>query len=842
MATTTTTSNPTALRTSGFPGFSTTFVGREAEISSITQLLERAECRLLTIIGPGGAGKTRLAAEVATRLGGDETPRYFIDMATASSGDAAARRIARAFDVSIPRIDGDGETVLAEALRDKAAVAVVDNFEHLVETCAEAIGVVAAQCPEIRFIITSRVALNVQQEWRFNLEGLAVEGKGGDGARQLFVDRASRVSGRKPGDFDDDAVRKICESVDGLPLAIEMAAGWTRSLHEADIATELQRRLDLLMTSMRDLPERQRSMEAVFDQSFMMLDPQAAQVFIRLGVFTGGFTRGAAVDVAGASLPLLATLVDHSMVSVEPGGRYRLHPLLRQYARNALVEANLGEEMNAKHCRYYVSYMERQLNRVRGSEQPAAIQEMNAELGNMAQAWRLLPGVIEAGWIDDVLRAASASGLFMEATARYQDSLLFSNELVLLAPLAGDRAFDVELLGRSMRAGINIRVGDLDEAEADLEIALALEREYGITGDWTIGQRPGPLLPLVYLVRGEYARAAKAAVEAERLALPEDNWSRGIALYCQGGAHFGMGEYGKARASTLRALDHMTATGERWLGDYLHLQMAECGIRQGAYDEAESHADSALRSRVAFEDRQGQAHALLRLGDIAAGRGLLGDARERYLQALKLYREISDKGGRALAQVSLAKVDAAEGDPASARARYLRALEIVEPMAYAPALAEIFLGVAEVQVEAGDGTGAAAALAFLRQWENAPLAVKREAEALFGKLALKPAAVAEVERQGKALSVEALCRAIERTLRSTGNAAVPLAPGEGELTRRELQVLALLDRGYTNSAVAKELGLTLSTVKWYCTQIFAKLGAPNRTAALAKARRSGLIA
>ncbi len=289
-------------------------------------------------------------------------------------------------------------------------------------------------------------------------------------------------------------------------------------------------------------------------------------------------------------------------------------------------------------------------------------------------------------------------------------------------------------------------------------------------------------------------------------------------------------------------LAHCSSVGDRWFSDYLHLQIAECAIRQGSLEEATTHADIALRSRVDFADRQGQAHAQLRLGDVAMARKMHADARERYLLALKLYREASDRGGQALSQASLAAVDIGDGDRASARGRYLRALELATAIGYAQALAEVALGVAKLQAEDGDASGAAMVLAFLQGWQNAPLAAREEAERVQAGLGLKQPAIADARRQAEGLTLAKLCQAIERVLHSAGAASVPLAPGESELTRRELQVLTLLDRGYTNNAVAKELGLTVSTVKWYCTNIFGKLGAANRTAALAKARTAGLLA
>ena len=822
------------------PGFSTPFIGRNDEIESIVRMLERPECRLVTVIGPGGVGKTRLAAEVAARISGDTIPRHFIDMATVTRSDAAALRIARAFDVTLPQLDGDGVEFLAEALRDRAAVAVLDNFDHLVDAFAEALGTIASRCPEVQFIVTSRVALNVQQEWRFNLPGLDTEGA--TGARNLFLDRASRVSGREPGDFDPVAVGRICKAVGGMPLAIEMAAAWTRSLGEGEIATELRRRLNLLTTTMRDLPERQRSMEAVFDQSCALLNEQERDVFVRLGIFAGGFTRGAAIDIAGASLPLIAKLVDHSLVSLEPAGRYRLHPLLWQYARNGIQAAGIGNELRREHCLHYLAFTRRQLGRLRGSEQVEAVGEMSQEARNLVQAWRVLPKVMEQNWVDEVLEAAAATAIFMDCTSRYPEGRTFATAVVALAPVAGDRAPELEFLGRTLRGGTDLRLGNVDSAEDDLTAAIALAGEHQINGTPGLGLSPAPLLPLVYLVRGEYGRAASIAREADRAMPDDDPWSKALALYCLGGAEYGSGEYAAARATTAQGLEILASTGDRWLSDYLRLQMAACALRQGAFDEAETQADAALRSRRAFEDRQGQAHALLRLGDVAAGRSDQPGARERYVQAFKLYKECSDRGGQALAQVSLARVDTAEGDHSSARARFLKALELSEEMGYAAVLADIFFGVAELQIADNDRSGAAMALMFVERWEKAPLAIQRAAGKRIEELKLNPATRGTIERQVAALHLETFCRAIERTLRKPNPENVQLAPLDGEVTRRELQVLSLLDRGYTNSAVAKELGLTVSTVKWYCTQIFGKLNAANRTAALARAREMGLLA
>lgn len=832
------------------PSFSTAFIGREAEAEAVARMLERPECRLVTITGPGGVGKTRLAAEVARRIEpvSGRISAHFIDLSTAQGPDAPALLIADALGVSLPRVEGNGDALLAEALRDRAAIIVLDNFEHLVESCAEALGLIAASCPELRFVVTSRVALNVQQEWRFSLGGLEVDRRGsrreGD-ARRLFIDRALRVSGKPEDEFDIETVTRICESVEGLPLAIEMAAAWTRSMHERDIADEIQRRLDLLTTSMRDFPERQRSIEAVLEQSCGMLHEAEREVFTRLGVFAGGFTRAAAVEVAGASIASIAKLVDHSLVALGGEGRYRLHPLTRQFARERLEEAGMLDAAEAAHSSYYLGLLARRMEGIRGGNQVAAMRELSSEHDNLMQSWRRAGSTRRLDGTKEIERAATAMSMYLDGTSRYQECLSFGLELGRFAASLEASGAGLRSLAHVIAAGAHIRLGSLDDADRELRAGMELRRTREIELVPCVATADLALLPLIHLVRGDFAAALAAAGKAEADYGDDNPWGAAVALYCAGGAHYGLGEIAEARAATNRALELVQPLGDRWFADYLHLQLAECALQQGKLDEVTGHAESARRSRLDFGDRQGVAQALLRLGDVAVRRGDNAEARERYLQAHGLYRDSADRGGQALSLAALGRTEMADGDAGAARARYLQALELAVPIGYATALADTLSGLAEMQAAEGDRQGAAVVLAFLQEAPRVPVALRRNARQALEQLDLTPAVRREAERQAAALDLSSICAAVQEALRRPGSDPDDRGAGmlvEGELTRRELQVLGLLDKGYTNKAVARELGLTVGTVKWYCNQIFSKLGCSNRTEALARARSQGLLA
>jgi DNA-binding CsgD family transcriptional regulator len=313
----------------------TSFIGREEEIQEIITLLGDVRCRLLTLVGPGGIGKTRLALEVARRLPDRYSDGiYFVTMQALTSSNRIVPTIASSLGIQLM---GDRQNTLEQLIeycREKSILLVMDNYEHLLDG-VQVVSDLLSAAPNIKVLATSRESLNLREEYLYNIGGLRypdhnqITSTKGYSAVELFCERACQVY---PSfsliDVIPDVVQ-ICQLVDGMPLALELAASWLKSLSCEDIAAEIRRGLDILTTRLRNMPERHRSMCAVFDHSWQSLSDDERKTFQRLSVFRGGFTLEAAHAVAGADVYLLQALADKSFIRRDPTSkRYEIHELL----------------------------------------------------------------------------------------------------------------------------------------------------------------------------------------------------------------------------------------------------------------------------------------------------------------------------------------------------------------------------------------------------------------------------------------------------------------------------------------------------------------------------------
>jgi predicted ATPase/class 3 adenylate cyclase len=375
----------------------TSFVGRTSELEAIDRLLEDPRCRLLTLVGPGGAGKTRLALEAAARRA-DRYPHgvHFIPLASVASPEFLAPALAEAIQFAVDGAHSgfSAKDQLLDYLSERSTLLVLDNFEHLVEGSGF-LSEVIERAPDVELLATSRERLDLQNEWVFDVEGLglAENGNGSASAVDLFVERAAQVV---PGFVLDDAgyaqVLRICGLVDGMPLGIELAASWTSVLSCAEIADEIEGGIDFLATSMRDVPERHRSLRAAIDQSWRLLTDEQRSAFSRLSVFRGSFDRGAALAVTGADLRLLSELVSKSLLRRPDFGRFELHELLRQYAAAQLRQSPVEEVVaRERHARHYGAMLLDRKTALISPELAVARDELRGELDNVrvAAEWSL---------------------------------------------------------------------------------------------------------------------------------------------------------------------------------------------------------------------------------------------------------------------------------------------------------------------------------------------------------------------------------------------------------------------------------------------------------------------
>jgi len=389
----------------------TAFVGRETELAEIARYLNNPQAQVLTLVGPGGIGKTRLALQAAARCVEPETnfearfangvflvPLADVGMAETSAAQnflIAAMADALGFSFQGPI---HPQAQLLNHLREKRMLLILDNMEPLVAEARPLVDILQL-APGVKLLVTSRVRLNLREEWLLEVEGLDYPRTTSPGTDEreleaysavtLFVQQARRLqAGFTLTGADAPAVVRICRLVSGVPLGIELAASWLRVLACAEIAAEIEQGLDFLTSTLQNIPERHRSLRAVFDYSWNLLSPSEQAVFQQLAIFRGGFQRETAAHVVDASLPMLAGLVDKSLLRRTAQGRYEMHDLLRQYAEEKLLTNPVESEgVRDRHCRYYAEFMVRHKPQLKGEDPQVALTTLSAERENVRAAW-----------------------------------------------------------------------------------------------------------------------------------------------------------------------------------------------------------------------------------------------------------------------------------------------------------------------------------------------------------------------------------------------------------------------------------------------------------------------
>jgi predicted ATPase len=378
------------------PVSATPFIGRRRELAELQQLLgEETESRLVSIIGPGGIGKTRLALETARAVEHDLPDGvFFVPLAPLTDAGQIVAAISDGIGYRYSA-GGDPRQGLLNYLGSKQLLLVLDNFEHVLAG-VEIVTDILHQTSQVHILCTSRERLNLSSEAIYLLSGLeypadaSLPGEEATqfGAVQLLLGRARLV---RPDLQVDELmlvqVSRICRLVQGMPLALVLAAGWLELLTFEEVADEIAASLDILESQVRDMPERQRSVRAAFNYSWQRLDPEDQQAFSRLAIFRGGFSRRAAEQIASAGLRALRTLVEKSLITAEGPDRYAVHELLRQFAEEKLEATGQAEPIRDAHSQYYLAAVAEREAELKGRRQLEALEEIEVDLDNVRAAW-----------------------------------------------------------------------------------------------------------------------------------------------------------------------------------------------------------------------------------------------------------------------------------------------------------------------------------------------------------------------------------------------------------------------------------------------------------------------
>ena len=408
------------------PAYPTLFIDREMEQADLANLLLNENCRLLTLVGPGGVGKTRLALQVAAQQI-DNFPDgvYFVPVTVPKTPELIPSVLAEIFKFTFFEQKNPQELII-NFLREKNLLLIIDNFEHLIDG-AEALWNLLSDAPRVKMIVTSRERLNLHQEWIYEVQGMAFpsgpeapETLEQYSAVQLFIQNARRLlTGFSPTPDDLAAITEICQMVNGMPLAIELATAWVRTLSCQEIAKEINKSVDFLNTSMRDIPARHRSLRAVFEHSWNLLSEEGRRTFRKLSVFRCGFTADAALQIAKTSPILLASFVDRSLLRRISHDRFEIMETIRHFAIQKLLENKPDfDKTRALHCAYYADLLEQNLNPLMSADQGRSIEQIRTEIENIRVAWRW--AVETENWAI-LAKSMSALMVYKEIVGHYAD-------------------------------------------------------------------------------------------------------------------------------------------------------------------------------------------------------------------------------------------------------------------------------------------------------------------------------------------------------------------------------------------------------------------------------------
>ncbi len=853
----------------------TPFIGREQEVTAVCGLLLREDVRLMTLTGPGGTGKTRLGVQVAAELTDAFADGvFFVNLAPINDYTLVVPTIAETLGMRA----GAGQSPLErlrEDLRQKQMLLLLDNFEQVVSAAGQVVDLLAA-CPRLKVLVTSREVLHVQAEQEFavpplplpNLKDMPdLAALSHYAAVALFIQRAQAV---KP-DFqltnaNARAIVEICARLDGLPLAIELAAARMKLLPPQALLGRLGQSLQVLTGTARDLPARQQTLRNTIEWSYNLLDALEQQLFQRLSAFSGGCTLEAIEAVytaldrnqgAGQVLDRVASLIDKSLLQQigleSEGPRFAMLETIREYGLEALAASGEMEAMRQAHAVYYVALTEKVEPELGGPQQAVWLERLEQEHDNLRAAlrWSLERGA-EGHSSEIALRLAGALRRFWEVRGHWSEGLTF-----LERALALSKGVTVPVQVKALKAAAHVAYaqGDNDRAEVLSAECLARCRE--------LGDATGVALSLRMLggiARRRYNFEAAIPLTEESLALfREVGDKEGIAwaLNNLAGLVSMRSEYARAIELAEESLALF-----RKLGNIEGIAFSLCGlavlliISQGDHITGRALLEESLALCREVRHKEGIARALGLLGQVFLLQGVAVKARSLLEEGVMFSREIGDRN-TAWLLVVLGRVAAIEGDRAAAETLYEESPIFAREISYNEDLLPPYLeGLADMVATRGDSVRAARLWGLaevLREAMGVPISPIERASyehtvtAARAQLGEKVFAAAWAE--GRTMTPEqALAAQGSVTIPTSASAepsstppAKPVITYPDGLTAREVEVLRLLAQGLTDTQIADQLVISPRTVNNHLTSIYSKIQVSSRSAATRYAMEHQLI-
>jgi predicted ATPase/DNA-binding SARP family transcriptional activator len=686
----------------------TRFIGRHAWLVDLRRTIR--ERRLVTLLGPGGIGKTRMAMEAGLSSAGEFSEgSWLVDLSTISDPDDVSTAVTAVLEAKRPSDarDSDDPTRRAIAsLRDRHLLLILDNCEHVQESAARFIEAALAECARLHVLATSREPLGIRGETRRVVPPLDLPSEDVDDVREilsseavrLFEDRASQVR----SDFaltEDNAgdIVDLCRRLDGSPLAIELAAAWVGTLSVRGIVDALDERFRLLVQRSGAPWDRHRSLRATLDWSWEHLAPDEQDLFARLSVFVGGCSLTAALGIGErsgldrvATLDVLQRLVDRSFLVADAAGpeepRYVMLETLQAYGREHLREGGRLEDAVADHRRFFVALAERAEPGIRGADHAGWQRRLTVEYPNLRSA---LDSAISGGDADAALRIAASLWHFWAITNRYGEGCRWLEEALAVG---GDPLAEQRSLALSALCYLAWERRDPESAVRAGDDAIRAADEAGSA--WALA-RAKQALALVTADIGDADRAAQLLAEA-RPAVEErgDLWFQcGLDLIASSFA-VRSGDLRAVSAASRRVLDRTTRAGYEPFACWAHLLLGSVADRSGLVPEARSSFEAALELARSIALPHYVSFATSMLGRVAIRAGDVGTARVRYAEALEMAEEARARWFAAVARVGLADLLDAEERPEAACELRQQVVTWASSLPHLPARESFFLTIA----------------------------------------------------------------------------------------------------------------------------------------------------
>jgi predicted ATPase/DNA-binding CsgD family transcriptional regulator len=809
------------------PTHATALVGRDREVANLRQLVLSDDGRLITLTGVGGCGKTRLALGVASSLiGSFKDGAWMVELASLADPLLVHQAVASVLGVR-EQSDRSLLDVLVAYLARRQVLLVLDNCEHLVKVCAELADTLLHGCPGVRLLATSREALHIPGERAWRVPSLAIPDPRSIvrpdelvrySAAQLFVERAQAVQsnfGVTPRSAP--VLVAICARLEGLPLAIELAAAWVRALGVEQILERLDDAFELLVGGSRLAPSRQQTMRATLDWSYGLLAPPEQIVFGRLAVFVGGWSLEAAEEVCSDGgvapqdvLGLLTRLVDASLIHVDERdgrARYRLLEPVRQYAHERVVASGELDAVRLLHATYFQSLAE-QLEidaNVGGPRRQAAHAALELERDNLRAAlrWCLDQGEAQMGF-----RLGRAHWNLWVVQGAFSEGRAWLTQLIALPD--GATAPAMRAVAQTIEATLAWRQGSYARARELQKEALPLLRQ--ADDPWALHAALADV-GWIALYLGDY-RAAQAHFD-ESLAVARvagDRVNEAIALSNLGWLALAQDEYSAACALSEASLAVARAVGDKWAVSLSHNIVATVALRQGDLATARRVAEESVVLVRQIGERAQLANSLDLVGQVATAEGHYAEARAALRESLLLHHDMGNRTCIADTLESIAALAATE-------AQSERAVQL------------------------------AGAAAGIRVQVGAPLSPMRRDMLEHWLVPVRQALGAETTtlawEAGRNMAVEpALDLALAATEAPATRSNWPLdrsAQQVARLSPREREVAALLAHGLSNRQIAERLVVTERTVAAHIEHILNKLGFGSRHQVGAWANENGLF-